>query len=47
MRDETHVVGVDCAEGGKAVSHDGKEGDEDIVDYVDDVVLSTAYTDPT
>ena len=33
--DESHVVGVDAAEGGEAIAHDGEEGDEDVVDDVD------------
>ena len=46
MGDEAHVVGVDGAEGGEAVSHDGEEGNEDVVDYVGDVVFTTADADP-
>ena len=46
MSDEAHVVGIDASEGCKAITHDGEEGDEDIVDNVDDVVFSTAKTDP-
>jgi hypothetical protein len=46
VRDEDHVVGVDCSEGGESVAHYGEEGDEDVVDYVYDVVFSGADTDP-
>jgi hypothetical protein len=44
--DEAHVVCVNGAERGEAVSHDGEEGDEDVVDYVDDVVFAAADVDP-
>lgn len=46
VRDEDHMVGVDCSEGGEAVAHYGEEGDEDVVDYIYDVVFSRADTDP-
>lgn len=46
MRDEAHVVGIDGAEGGQAVADDGEEGDEHVVDYVDDVVVAPADVDP-
>lgn len=46
MGDEAHVVCVDGAEGDEAVSHDGEEGNEDIVNYVHDVVFSTTDVDP-
>jgi hypothetical protein len=45
--DETHVVGVNCAERGEAVTDDGEEGDEHIVDYVYYVVVATADVDPS
>jgi hypothetical protein len=44
--DETHVVGIDGAEGGEAVANNGEEGDEDVIDYVDDVVMAAADVDP-
>jgi hypothetical protein len=44
--DETHVVGVDYAEGGEAVADYGEEGDEHVVDYVYDVVFAAADVDP-
>lgn len=40
------MVGVYCTEGSKTIAHDGEEGDEDIVDYVDHVELSGADVDP-
>jgi hypothetical protein len=43
---EAHVVGVDCAKGGKAVADDGEERDEDVVNYVDDVVVPATDVDP-
>lgn len=48
MGDKTHVVGVDAAEGSETVSHDGEEGDENVVDDVDEVVFAGATDiDPT
>jgi len=44
--DETHVVGVDGPERGQAVANDGKESDEDVVDYVYYVVVPAADVDP-
>jgi hypothetical protein len=44
--DEAHVVGVDCAEGGQAVTDYGEERDEDVVDYVNNVVAAAADGDP-
>lgn len=46
MGDETHVVSVDGAEGGEAVADYCEEGDEHVVDYVDDVVAAAADADP-
>ena len=46
MRDEAHVVGVNCAEGGQAVADNGKERDEHVVNYVDDVVVAAADVNP-
>ncbi len=46
MRDETHVIGVDCAERCQAVTHYGKERDEDVVDNVDDVVTASTNANP-
>ena len=39
-----HVVCVDCAERGEAIAYYSEEGDEDAVDYVDDIDFS-ATTD--
>lgn len=44
--DEAHVVGIDYTKGGQAVSHDGEEGNEDVVDYVDNIVFAAADVDP-
>jgi len=41
--DVDHVVGIDTAEGGEAVAHDGKETDEDAVYDVDNVGFAVAW----
>jgi len=46
MGDEDHVVRVHSAEGGETIANDGKEGDEDGIDDVDDVNLFAADVDP-
>jgi hypothetical protein len=43
---ETHVVGIHYSERDKTVSYNGEESDEDVVDYVDDVVLPASNVDP-
>jgi len=44
--DENHMVSVDEAEGYQSISHDGEESNEDIVDYINDIVFSSADIDP-
>ena len=46
MGDEAHVVGVNDSEGSETVAHDCEEGDENVVDYVDNVVLFASHIDP-
>jgi hypothetical protein len=46
MRDEAHVVCIDCAERGEAVSHDGEKSNENVVNYVYYVVFSATDVDP-
>jgi hypothetical protein len=45
--DEDHVIGVDCSEGREAVANHREQGDQDVIDDVDDVELSTSNVDPT
>ena len=47
MSDEDHVVGIPRPEGCETVAHDGEEGDENVVNYVDDIELFSADVDPT
>ena len=47
MGDIDHVVRVYDAEGYQTVANDGEEGNENIIDYVDDVVFATADVDPS
>ena len=37
--DVNHVIGIDCPKGGETVTDDGEEGDHDVVDDVNDIVL--------
>lgn len=46
MHYKTHVVGIHYSERDKTVSYDGEESDEDVVDYVDDVVFPASNVDP-
>jgi hypothetical protein len=46
VRDEDHVVGVYCAERSKAIANYGEEGNEDVVDYVYEVVFAVSNADP-
>jgi hypothetical protein len=46
VRDEDHVVGVYCAERSKAVANYCEKGDEDIVNYVYEVVFAVSNADP-
>jgi len=34
---EAHVVGVDRTEGSEPISNDGEQGNEDIIDHIDDI----------
>lgn len=46
--DEYHVISIDCAERRQAISHDGKEGNQDVVNNVDVVFLPPiCRTDPS
>ena len=48
MGDKAHVVSVNAAEGSEAVAHYSEEGNEDVVDDVDEVVFARAAdVDPT
>lgn len=47
MSNKNHMVCVDDAEGNQSVSHDCEEGNEDIVDDINDIIFSTADIDPT
>lgn len=46
VRDVDHVVRVNSAKGGKTVTDDGEKGDEDVIDYVDNIELATSDVDP-
>lgn len=37
---EAHVVGIHGTEGSEAITHNSKEGDKDVVDYVYNIVFS-------
>lgn len=41
-----HVVCINSAEWSEAVSYNGKKGDQDVVDNVDDILLLSIVTDP-
>ena len=43
---EAHVVGVYRTEGCKAVTDDGEECHEHVVDYINYVVVATTDVDP-
>ncbi len=47
MHDEDCVVGVPDSERSEPVTHDGEEGNENIVDDIDNVELAGAEVDPT
>lgn len=47
MSDKDHMVCVNNTEGDESITHDCEESDEDIVDYINDIVLPTADIDPT
>lgn len=44
--DKDHVVGVDGTERGQSVTHDGEQGDQNIVNDVDYIELSSTNIDP-
>ena len=46
MHDEDRVVGVPDAERSEPVAHDREEGNENVVDDIDDVELPGAEIDP-
>jgi len=46
MHDEDCVVGVPDTEWSEAVTHDGEERNENVVDDIDDVELPGAEIDP-
>ena len=46
VRDVDHVVCVNSAKRGKTVTDNGEKGDEDVIDYVDNVLLATFDVDP-
>ena len=39
MRDVDHMVGIHRTEWGQSVAHDGKEGDESVVNDIDHITL--------
>lgn len=46
MHDEDCVVGIPDTERSEAVTHDGEEGNENIVNDIDNVKLAGAEVDP-
>lgn len=46
MHYKAHMVCIDESERDKTVSHDGEESDEDVIDYVNDVVFPASNVDP-
>lgn len=47
MGDVDHMIGVDGPEGSKPIADDGEEGDQDIINDVDHVVLLCTNRNPT
>ena len=47
MSDKNHVVGVDGSKRGHAITHDGEESHQHVVDNIDDIELLRADVDPT
>lgn len=46
VRNKDHVVCIDRSEGGEPVTHDCEEGNEDVIDDIDNVLFSRADGDP-
>ena len=46
MSYEAHMIGVDCSERGKTVSHDGEKSHKHIIDDVDDVSFPVSKINP-
>ncbi len=46
VRDKDHMIRVNGPKRSKAIAHDGKEPDKDIVNHIDDVELLPADIDP-
>ena len=47
MRNEAHMISVYCSEGCKAITHDREQGNENVVDDVDEVALPTTNINPS
>lgn len=46
VSDENHVVRIDGTERGQSISHNCEQGDEDVVNDVDNIELSSSNIDP-
>jgi hypothetical protein len=47
VRDEYHVVGVDCTEWSESITDYGEESDEDVVNNVYEIGLASTNVNPT